>query len=109
MTKINFNGLAPSEFLKQVGKVKLELYALKYRQLREEHMWKFMMNVDEKYLFELQALPQKGDARISIFIPVHWGDSSPEVLFRALVKTEDELLEKDGYGRQSMPEGWVRL
>lgn len=35
MTKITFNGLAPSDFLEQVGKVKLELYALKYRQLRD--------------------------------------------------------------------------
>lgn len=39
MTKIHFNGLAPSEFLEQIGKVKLELYVLKYRKLRNVELY----------------------------------------------------------------------
>lgn len=35
MTKIHFNGLAPSEFIERVGSVKLELYCLKYRHLKD--------------------------------------------------------------------------
>lgn len=61
-----------------------------------------MMNVYEKYLFQLQSLPARDDARVSIFVPVRWGDSSPEVLFRALVKTAEGLLEKDGRPRLSV-------
>lgn len=61
-----------------------------------------MMNVYEKYLFQLQALPQRDESRVSIFIPIRWGESSPEVLFRALVKTADSLLLKEGRSRLSL-------
>jgi hypothetical protein len=54
-----------------------------------------MMNVYEKHLLQIQALPQKDRSRISLFVPVLWGDSSPEMLFRALVKTANGLLLKD--------------
>jgi len=61
-----------------------------------------MMNVYEKYLFQLQALPPRDESRVSLFIPVRWGDSSPEHIFRALVKTADSLLLKEGRSRLSL-------
>ena len=38
MTKVRFSGLAPSEFIERVGAIKLELYCLKYKSLREAQL-----------------------------------------------------------------------
>ena len=56
-----------------------------------------MTNIYNDHLDKLIKINKSEDPAISLFIPLKWEDLSPQRIFSALVKTANNLLEKDGY------------
>jgi hypothetical protein len=61
-----------------------------------------MTNIYEKHLEGLQKISTKGDALVSIFVPLRWADSRPELTLSTLVDTANSLLKKEGYPTLSL-------